>query len=92
MTDIPEMIQVRIMLLVGSNGKVSAINEGAMGWGDLADNIMGWEDKRYPTDPDASARYIVEVEVPVPSAATHLIAGKLSPHPLSPNTTEKDVA
>lgn len=67
-------MKIRIMLLVGSNGKASACVEGFLDWGDHADNIMDWPDGESPSDPDASARYFVEVEVPVPSVTP--IVGK----------------
>lgn len=60
-------MDIRIMLLVGSNGKASVAVEGDLGWGDLADNIMDWDPiKRESTDPEASARYIVNVWVEMP--------------------------
>jgi hypothetical protein len=58
-----EKLKVKIMLLVGSNGKVSACTENSAGWGDLADNIMN----RNGIDPDATSRYIITVEVDRPS-------------------------
>lgn len=68
-----EMIKVKIKVLVGSNGKVSACTERDLDWGDLADNIADW-DGGTCRDPEASARYFVEVEVPLPETKT--IAGK----------------
>lgn len=65
MSEIQE-IEVEITLLVGSNGKVAACCRGAMGWGDLADGIVSYEGSTWK-DPDASARYVVKVKVPMPT-------------------------
>jgi hypothetical protein len=59
-------MKINIMVLVGSNGKAAACIQGQLGWGDLADNIMDWEG-RNSTDPDATSRHIVSVEIPVPT-------------------------
>lgn len=57
-------VKCRIAVLVGSNGQVAALDvKGEPDWGLLADCIMNPDN----TDPDASNRYIVEVEVPLPS-------------------------
>lgn len=62
-------MKVHIKLLVGSNGKVSASN--GLDWGDLADNIMDWDTaQRTNSDPEASARYVVEVEIEIPTGPT----------------------
>lgn len=61
-----EMVKIRIKLLVGSNGKVSACVDADMGWGDLADNIMDYADRRH-LDPEASSRHYIDVEVPLPT-------------------------
>lgn len=63
-----ETTEIKIMLLVGSNGKSSCCIEGDLGWGDLADNIADWEGSKC-IDPDASSRHIVTVRVPVPAIA-----------------------
>ena len=59
-------IPIRIMVLVGSNGKATASVEGDLGWGDLADNIMDWNGSTN-SDPDATDRYIVTISVPIPA-------------------------
>lgn len=59
-------MKIRIMLLIGSNGKASTCVEGDLGWGDLADNIMTWDGKVH-MDPEATSRHIVTVEVPEPT-------------------------
>lgn len=69
-------MKVRIALLVGSNGKYSVgetYPDGTIDWGIMADNIMDWGEpgsKEEPKDPEATARYMVEVEVPEPTVAT----------------------
>lgn len=60
---------IRIMLLVGSNGKASACIEGDMGWGDLADNIMDFPTRGPGIDPAATSRNIITVSVPEPVIA-----------------------
>jgi hypothetical protein len=62
-------MKVKIALLIGSDGKYSAQNLEHVDWGLLADDLMDWEAKP-PADPEASAKYIIEVEVPVPSVST----------------------
>ena len=59
-------MNIKIMVLVGSNGKASACVEGDLGWGDLADNIANWE-RNEMKDPDATARYFVNLELPIPA-------------------------
>ncbi len=62
-----DSVKVRIKLMVGSNGKVSASTEDMLDWGDLADNIMDYPKNGSPSDPETSARYFIDVEVPVPT-------------------------
>ena len=76
-------IPIRIMVLVGSNGKATASVEGDLGWGDLADNIMDWSGST-SSDPDATDRYIVTISVPIPAikeVSAHV-------HPTSPSERE----
>jgi hypothetical protein len=62
-----EMKKIEIMVLVGSNGKACASVRGHMGWGDLADGIMDYENGKHE-DPEFSDRYVVNIEVPVATA------------------------
>lgn len=66
-------MDIHIMILVGSNGKATACIQGQLGWGDLADNIMDW-DGSASTDPEATSRHIVTVNIPIPSIG--IIAGE----------------
>jgi hypothetical protein len=61
-------MEIKIMLLVGSNGKSSCCAEGQMGWGDLADNIADWHGSKC-IDPEATSRHIVTVRVQKPVIA-----------------------
>lgn len=62
-----DTMKIEILVLVGSNGKANATVRGSMGWGDLADGIMGYEDGKW-SDPDFTDRYSVNIEVPIPVA------------------------
>jgi hypothetical protein len=75
MSETEKTADVRIMLLVGSNGKTMACVEDHMGWGDLEDGIAGWVGSKC-IDPDASARFIITAQVPVPNQKAPEIAGK----------------
>ena len=63
-----EMMNIRIMLLVGSNGKTSACVDGVLDWEDLVDGIVDWtpDDPVYPA---ATSRHIVTVSVPKPEVS-----------------------
>lgn len=69
------MIRIRIMLLVGSNGKAAACVENELDWGDLAANITDYEGAQ-AKDPTATSRRIITVSVPEPVIAE--ITGEVS--------------
>jgi hypothetical protein len=83
-----ETIKTRIMLLVGSNGKVSVCTEGSLDWGDLADNIMDYTTLGGARDPETTARYFVDVDVPVPTVGS--LHGTVSPTPQTENKQERE--
>lgn len=68
-------MEIKIPLLIGSNGKWCAYGHGQAGqphdcddWGMLADNLMDWpgEDNGNPTDPETSSKHYVTTTVEIP--------------------------
>lgn len=58
-----EYVNIKIGVLVGSNGKASAWSvDGSMDWGLAADCIMNDDG----TDPEVSKKYFVNISVPKP--------------------------
>lgn len=62
-------MKFKIAVMVGSNGKLAAMEHANVDWGILADGIMDW-DAIPASDPEATAKYVVEVEIPLPSVTT----------------------
>lgn len=58
-------IDVRVALLVGSDGKYSAYEEKNVDWGMMEDNIGEWRGTKF-FDPPASRKYILTAQVELP--------------------------